>query len=262
MSLLDRLREAVFRLIMISALAKNRSSPEPPSSDHYYYPNDHHHSEAIADCIQFIKKSTTTADDDDETRNSAAAFPLPVIIGSTPIGNNDGVKALLVSARRSCTYISIERSHYKRMKKEVSDGESSSSGVQNFEFDKEYHRSDGDEDSEITENQEEGGASNHQPAQDTNSQQSSEQQTDASQRDTNERLKEISTRIGYEFDLSTERTEVFDQLKGIPGPTLKHQFYISKKLVKEPEPMDLFRGLPEVSRPAFVLDLLKIDGMI
>ncbi|KAL1569736.1 hypothetical protein AAHA92_01177 [Salvia divinorum] len=88
MSLLDRLREAVFRLIMISALAKgsgaaahrHRSSPEPPSSDHYYYPNDHHHSEAIADCIQFIKKSTTTADDDETGHSaSAAGFPLPVM---------------------------------------------------------------------------------------------------------------------------------------------------------------------------------------
>ncbi|KAG6411838.1 hypothetical protein SASPL_129922 [Salvia splendens] len=58
--------------------------------------------------------------------------------------------------------------------------------------------------------------------------------------DTNERLKEISARIGYEFDLSTKRSEVFDQLKGIPGLTLKQQFYVSKKLVKELELMDLF----------------------
>ncbi|XP_047945776.1 uncharacterized protein LOC125192284 [Salvia hispanica] len=56
--------------------------------------------------------------------------------------------------------------------------------------------------------------------------------------DTNERLKEISSRIGYEFDLSTKRTEVFDQLKGISGLTLKLQFYVSKKLVKEPELLD------------------------
>ncbi|KAG6426802.1 hypothetical protein SASPL_111036 [Salvia splendens] len=80
--------------------------------------------------------------------------------------------------------------------------------------------------------------------------------------DTNERLKAISTRIGYEFDLSTKRTEVFDQLKGIPGLSLKRQFYISKKLVKEPELMDLFRGLPETARVAFVFDLLETDEMI
>ena len=80
--------------------------------------------------------------------------------------------------------------------------------------------------------------------------------------DTNERLKEISTRIGYEFDLSTKRSEVFDQMKGIPGLTLKQQLYICKKLVKEPELMDLFRGLPEVARAAFVFDLLEGDNML
>ncbi|KAG6394314.1 hypothetical protein SASPL_144898 [Salvia splendens] len=80
--------------------------------------------------------------------------------------------------------------------------------------------------------------------------------------DTNERLKDISSRIGYEFDLSTKRTEVFNQLKGMPGLTIKQQFYAAKKLVKEPELMDLFRGLDELARPAFVLDLLETDGMI
>lgn len=80
--------------------------------------------------------------------------------------------------------------------------------------------------------------------------------------DTNERLKEISSRIGYDFDLSTKRTEIFQQLKGIPGLTMKQQFYVSKKLVKEPELMDLFRGLDEVARPAFVLDILEDDEML
>lgn len=37
----------------------------------------------------------------------------------------------------------------------------------------------------------------------------------------NDRLEEISARIGYEFDLITKRAEVFDQLKGIPNLTLK-----------------------------------------
>ncbi|KAG6418428.1 hypothetical protein SASPL_120632 [Salvia splendens] len=80
--------------------------------------------------------------------------------------------------------------------------------------------------------------------------------------DTNERLKDISTRIGYEFDLSAKRTEVFNQLKGMPGLTIKQQFYAAKKLVKEPELMDLFRGLDDLARPAFVFDLLETDGMI
>ncbi|KAG6412169.1 hypothetical protein SASPL_124839 [Salvia splendens] len=79
---------------------------------------------------------------------------------------------------------------------------------------------------------------------------------------TNEPLKDISTRIGYEFDLSKKRTEIFNQLKGMPGLTIKQQFYAAKKLVKEPELMDLFRGLNEWARPAFVLNLLETDGMI
>ncbi|KAG6394425.1 hypothetical protein SASPL_145009 [Salvia splendens] len=77
--------------------------------------------------------------------------------------------------------------------------------------------------------------------------------------DTNERLKEISNRIGYEFDLSNKRSEVFDQLKGISGLSLKLQFYISKKLVKEPELLDLFLALPETARTTFVFDLLEAD---
>lgn len=63
--------------------------------------------------------------------------------------------------------------------------------------------------------------------------------------DTNDRLKEISSRIGYEFDLSTKRTEVFNQVKGMVSLTIKQQFYATKKLVKEPELMDLFRGLDD-----------------
>lgn len=59
--------------------------------------------------------------------------------------------------------------------------------------------------------------------------------------DTNERQQEISSRIGYEFDLSTKREELFEQLKGIQGLTLKLQFYVSRKLVKEPELLDLMR---------------------
>ncbi|KAG6406341.1 hypothetical protein SASPL_133941 [Salvia splendens] len=80
--------------------------------------------------------------------------------------------------------------------------------------------------------------------------------------DTNDRLTEISKRIGYAFDLSNKRAEVFEQLKGIPGLSLKLQFYVCKKLVKEPELLDLFRGLPETARAAFVFDLLETDNML
>lgn len=74
-SLLDRFRDAVFRLIMLSALSKaannkqecGRSSSswsvyeQSPLAAAYYYPYEPHHSEAVADCIEFIKKSATAA---------------------------------------------------------------------------------------------------------------------------------------------------------------------------------------------------------
>lgn len=65
-SLLDRFREAVFRLIMISALSSSSraGSPGPsPSSKsrcsgpyYYDYCPSTHHSDAVADCIEFMKK--------------------------------------------------------------------------------------------------------------------------------------------------------------------------------------------------------------
>ncbi|GMJ08793.1 hypothetical protein HRI_004548500 [Hibiscus trionum] len=62
MSLLERFREAVFRLIMLSALTKAATQPHTTSSSatatprKYSRPADAHHSEAVADCIEFIKK--------------------------------------------------------------------------------------------------------------------------------------------------------------------------------------------------------------
>ncbi|KAI8031121.1 hypothetical protein LOK49_LG01G02853 [Camellia lanceoleosa] len=86
MTLLDRVREAVFRLIMLSALSKaaqqssNTGSSSSGGGDYhvhrscYYAPHDDpHHSEAVADCIEFIKKSATTTDYYDENRDSSAS---------------------------------------------------------------------------------------------------------------------------------------------------------------------------------------------
>ncbi|KAM7516143.1 hypothetical protein LguiA_005726 [Lonicera macranthoides] len=101
MTLLDRFREAVFRLIMLSALSKanthngeTRRSPNNNSSSssnncqyRCYNPNDPHHSEAVADCIEFIKKSSTTDENRDSTASSSNSsdgasqveFPVPVM---------------------------------------------------------------------------------------------------------------------------------------------------------------------------------------
>lgn len=71
LSLLDRIREAVFRFIMFSALSKggattnkhDHSGRSAQPSDFGCFPNDPHHSEAVADCIEFLKKSAATSED-------------------------------------------------------------------------------------------------------------------------------------------------------------------------------------------------------
>ncbi|KAL3527207.1 hypothetical protein ACH5RR_011863 [Cinchona calisaya] len=82
MSLFDRFREAVFKLIMLSALSKashqerkhsgNAQRPSSYTSTYNYNTNPYepHHSEAVADCIEFIKKSATA----DDNRSSTASM--------------------------------------------------------------------------------------------------------------------------------------------------------------------------------------------
>ncbi|CAN1184732.1 hypothetical protein LINPERHAP2_LOCUS37151 [Linum perenne] len=70
MSLLQRFREAVFRLMMISALSKASSSSSAGRmvrrASYHRYLADPYHSEAVADCIEFIKKTAVTDDNDEE----------------------------------------------------------------------------------------------------------------------------------------------------------------------------------------------------
>ncbi|CAI9782520.1 unnamed protein product [Fraxinus pennsylvanica] len=72
MSLLDRFREAVFRLIMFSALSKaqhvSRSSTDAQMP--HYTVHDPQYNEAVADCIEFLKKSAVTDDFDSGVTNS------------------------------------------------------------------------------------------------------------------------------------------------------------------------------------------------
>ncbi|KAG4973426.1 hypothetical protein AAZX31_11G074400 [Glycine max] len=64
MTLLERFREAVLRLMMLSALSKatnhRRSGDGERQNRHFNSPHDPHHSEAVADCIEFIKKKAAT----------------------------------------------------------------------------------------------------------------------------------------------------------------------------------------------------------
>lgn len=79
---------------------------------------------------------------------------------------------------------------------------------------------------------------------------------------TTTRLETLSKRIGYEFEQSAKREEVYKLLGQISGLTMKQKFYTSAKLVKEPELLDLFRSMPEDDRPDFVVFMLESDNMI
>ncbi|KAL2348598.1 hypothetical protein Fmac_002598 [Flemingia macrophylla] len=64
-TLLERFREAVLRLMMISALSKpttnHRHGDQRHNPRHHINsPHDPHHTEAVADCIEFIKKKAAT----------------------------------------------------------------------------------------------------------------------------------------------------------------------------------------------------------
>lgn len=73
MTLLERFREAVFRLIMLSTLTKASNHHRTGSSvvPRKYYPADSHHSEAVADCIEFIKKKSSREENRDSSASSS-----------------------------------------------------------------------------------------------------------------------------------------------------------------------------------------------
>ncbi|KAL1558606.1 hypothetical protein AAHA92_09050 [Salvia divinorum] len=79
--------------------------------------------------------------------------------------------------------------------------------------------------------------------------------------DTNERLRTLSARIGYEFDLTTKREAMLQLLGVVQGLTKKQKFSAAKILVKETELLDLFRGMDEADRPDFVMFLLEENNL-
>ncbi|XP_042011855.1 uncharacterized protein LOC121760274 [Salvia splendens] len=79
--------------------------------------------------------------------------------------------------------------------------------------------------------------------------------------DTNERLHTLSTRIGYEFDLTTKREEVLQLLGVVQGLTKRQKFTAAKILAKETEMLDLFRGMDQTERPDFVMFLLEENSI-
>ncbi|KAL6010353.1 hypothetical protein ACLOJK_000784 [Asimina triloba] len=77
LSLLERFRAVVFKLIMLSAISKGGDDASCSSTaaaarprTHHQYSSSQYYSEAVADCIEFIKKSAM--DDDD------SSIPTPI----------------------------------------------------------------------------------------------------------------------------------------------------------------------------------------
>lgn len=85
-SLLERFREAVFRLIMLSALSKATNHTESGDVRRSYHPQESHRSDAVAECIEFIKKSASADETHDPIDCSSSidattelVVPVPVI---------------------------------------------------------------------------------------------------------------------------------------------------------------------------------------
>ncbi|XP_057779754.1 NAC domain-containing protein 26-like [Salvia miltiorrhiza] len=71
------------------------------------------------------------------------------------------------------------------------------------------------------------------------------------------RLESIASRIGYDFDISKAKNEVFAQLSSIQGLSLKAKFEITNLLAKEVERLDVFTSLSEEWKSEYVHYLLE-----
>ncbi|XP_057787492.1 uncharacterized protein LOC131004757 [Salvia miltiorrhiza] len=75
---------------------------------------------------------------------------------------------------------------------------------------------------------------------------------------TGDRLETLASRMGYDFDISKARKEVFAQLGSISGLTLKDKFEITDLLAKEVERLDVFTSLPDEAKSEYVHYLLDM----
>lgn len=75
--------------------------------------------------------------------------------------------------------------------------------------------------------------------------------------DTNARLDRLTDRIGYEFDVTKARKEVFNMMGQIPGLTLSQVFIASDAILARIERLDYFMSLPEGAREPYVWHALE-----
>lgn len=74
---------------------------------------------------------------------------------------------------------------------------------------------------------------------------------------TNERLADISKRIGYEFDMSQKRTAVFEALGGLGVLDVFQQICVAQRLCNNNKDLDLFFSLPDFAKVEMVRMLLS-----
>ena len=79
------------------------------------------------------------------------------------------------------------------------------------------------------------------------------------QEDTNVRLDCLSLRIGYEFDLSKARKEVYEVLGRLPL-TRDQKFDVGEVILEKVQRLDFFLGMPEEDRFAYAIRLLAKYG--
>ncbi|KAL6583866.1 hypothetical protein OROMI_003155 [Orobanche minor] len=74
---------------------------------------------------------------------------------------------------------------------------------------------------------------------------------------THARLRDLTKRIGYDFDVSIKRKEAFELLSAIEGLSLEERFDVCDLLAKEIEKLDVFMGLPQDAREAYMMRILS-----
>ncbi|KAG6403394.1 hypothetical protein SASPL_135612 [Salvia splendens] len=78
-----------------------------------------------------------------------------------------------------------------------------------------------------------------------------------SNEDINSRLDKLTNRIGYEFDVSKARNEVFPILGDIQGLTIGQQLDAARIILEKVQRLDLFMSLPEAFRHTYVVRMLE-----
>lgn len=75
--------------------------------------------------------------------------------------------------------------------------------------------------------------------------------------ETNARLETLSARIGYEMDLGKARKEIFGHLGNIPQLTEAQRYDLCDIIGKENSRLEIFTGLPDVSKAGYVMRILE-----